>query len=149
MSFTMHQVRPLILASLLLGLASSPVAADAYYRWIGDDGVTHYGSRPPEGVQAEKVDTYGKGKPANARKNNASAPSEQQSAAGSQADEQRQIVAQRKQQCDEEKARLKSLQTPGTRLKMKQDDGSSRFLSAEEVAKEISSSKEFINQACN
>lgn len=149
MSFPMHQVRPLILASLLLGLVSSPVSADAYYRWIGDDGVTHYGSRPPEGVKAEKVDTYGKGKPANSSNSNAAESSAQQGATGAQTDEQKQIVAQRKQQCEEEKSRLKSLQTPGTRLKMKQDDGSSRFLSAEEIAQEISASREFISQACD
>lgn len=48
-----------LLATLALaaGLcaAAGPAAATEVYRWKDANGVTHYGARPPEGVEAERM----------------------------------------------------------------------------------------------
>ncbi len=146
----LKRIRPaLAVAAVAFSVLSNPViAADEYYRWIGEDGVTHYGSRPPEGVQAEKISTYGGSKRSPAKSSTYSTYDDDNKSQEGQTDEQKQAVAMRKEQCEQEKARLNKLQSPGTRIRMQSDDGSARYLTPEEVSQEINSSKEFINQAC-
>ena len=47
---------------LALGLlmAATPVLASTFYRWVDDNGVTHYSATPPEGRASEPVRTWGK-----------------------------------------------------------------------------------------
>ena len=47
-----------LLALALLGSAA-PAVADKYYKWVDDNGVTHYGTAPPEDGGSEAVRTYG------------------------------------------------------------------------------------------
>lgn len=144
------RIRPaLAVAAVAFGILSNPVvAADEYYRWVGEDGVTHYGSRPPEGVQAEKISTYGGSKKAPAKSSTYSTYDDTTKTQGPQTEEQKQALAMRKEQCEQEQARLNKLQSPGTRIRMQNDDGTSRYLTPEEISQEINSSKEFIGQAC-
>lgn len=46
------------LALALLG-GAAPAVADKYYKWVDDNGVTHYGTAPPEDGGSEAVRTYG------------------------------------------------------------------------------------------
>lgn len=48
---------PLLALALLSGAA--PAMADKYYKWVDDNGVTHYGAAPPEGGESQAVRTYG------------------------------------------------------------------------------------------
>lgn len=48
--------RPLIASALLL-LIASPVMAAQVYKWVDAQGVTHFGSQPPEGQEAATVNT--------------------------------------------------------------------------------------------
>ena len=45
------------LAAGLLAVATSlPMqAADTVYKWVGEDGTTHYGTRPPNGVDSTAI----------------------------------------------------------------------------------------------
>lgn len=146
------RIRPtLAIAAVAAAIFSTPaMAADEYYRWVGDDGVTHYGSRPPEGVEAEKISTYGgkKSSPAKSSTYSTQSDDNNQPQGGPQTEAQKQAMAARKEQCDQERERLSKLQSSGTRIRMQNSDGTSRYLSPEEINKEISSSQEFINQAC-
>lgn len=47
----------LILAASAL-LLSSSLFASSMYRWVDDNGVTHFGERPPAGTQAEEMRSY-------------------------------------------------------------------------------------------
>jgi hypothetical protein len=47
-----------LLALVLLGSAA-PAMADKYYKWVDDNGVTHYGTAPPEGGDSKTIRTYG------------------------------------------------------------------------------------------
>lgn len=46
----------LLFGSALLILASASSAAK-FYKWVDDNGVTHYGANPPQGVVAKEVNT--------------------------------------------------------------------------------------------
>ncbi len=135
-----------IAGALLLSTLTTPSYADAYYRWTGDDGVIHYGSRPPEGVKAELVNTWGEA--AGENKNGASSKNGKASSKAL-TEKQQEVVAERKQQCEEERTRLSALKSSGRRIRMEQEDGSSRYLTPEEVAEEVSKSEDFVTQACD
>ena len=135
---------PLVCAIALTVFAAGHASAEAYYRWIGADGVVHYGSRPPEGVIAEQVDTWGK----SAGENAAGSGKASKQGKASLDEQQKELAAQRKQQCDDERERLKALQTGGSRIRMTMEDGTTRYLSTEEIANEIKRSREFVDGAC-
>lgn len=130
----------LLFAFTLLASMTLPTYAEGYYRWVGDDGVVHYGSRPPVGVTAELVNTWGK----SAGGNTDSATT----ATKNLTTKQQKVVAARQQECGDEKSRLTALQSPGRRISMQQEDGTSRYLTSDEILQEISTSEEFIKQAC-
>jgi Domain of unknown function (DUF4124) len=46
----------LLLGSALLILASASSAAK-FYKWVDDNGVTHYGANPPQGVASTEINT--------------------------------------------------------------------------------------------
>lgn len=52
-------MKPIITILAAIVLASSPAAANTFYRWVDDNGVTHYAERPPEGRASEAVRTWG------------------------------------------------------------------------------------------
>lgn len=54
-----HLMKPIITALAAIMLASSPAMADTFYRWVDDNGVTHYAERPPQGHASEAVRTWG------------------------------------------------------------------------------------------
>ena len=48
--------RMIITSSLLLALSASAMASQVY-KWVDEQGVTHFGSQPPQGQQATSVNT--------------------------------------------------------------------------------------------
>ncbi|WP_028240363.1 DUF4124 domain-containing protein [Stutzerimonas azotifigens] len=46
-----------ILASTLLLALSTGVSAGQVYRWVDAEGITHFGSQPPEGQVAQPIST--------------------------------------------------------------------------------------------
>lgn len=54
---TTRTLIPLLMLALLGSAA--PAMADKYYKWVDDNGVTHYGTEPPEAGGSEAVRTYG------------------------------------------------------------------------------------------
>lgn len=144
-----HRTRSIMFSLFAFSaLAATDVAAEDYYRWVNENGTVNYGSRPPEGVKAEKITTFGK---SSGKKQNASTPAADQNNAKAQQqvdEQQKAIIAQRKKQCEEEKSRLDALKAPGRRISMEQEDGTTRYLTPEEIAKEVSTTEDFIKQAC-
>lgn len=148
MQLTINQTRGILLSLFASSiLITHSATAEDYYRWVNESGTVNYGSRPPEGVKAEKISTFGK----SAGKSNSSSANAAQSNSNAQQEaeqQQKEIIAQRKRQCEDEKARLSALKAPGRRISMEQADGTTRFLTPEEIAKEVSATEEFIKQAC-
>ncbi|WP_417787592.1 DUF4124 domain-containing protein [Stutzerimonas xanthomarina] len=50
-------MRLTILAGGLLLALSSSIMAGQVYKWVDADGVTHFGAQPPQGQQAETLNT--------------------------------------------------------------------------------------------
>lgn len=130
----------LFASTFLLASMTLPAYAEGYYRWLDSDGVVHYGSRPPVGVNAEQVNTWGK----SAGENTSPATT----ATKNLTTKQQKVVAARQQECDDEKSRLTSLQSTGRRISMQMEDGTTRYLTTDEILKEVSTSEDFIKQAC-
>ncbi|MFT5084977.1 MAG: hypothetical protein ACI9Y1_003034, partial [Lentisphaeria bacterium] len=86
---------------LLFSLVSSAAFGEDYYRWVGENGVVEYGSTPPKGVQAVKIKTYG-----NSSEIKHTDTGKKTGTAVDAEELQKQIVDQRKQQCEDEKERL-------------------------------------------
>jgi|GEM_PF-1151956 len=149
-------VKAIGFASIVCLAISSPIAlSEEYYRWLDEQGVVHYGSTPPPGVEATKVKTYGgSSKSTNTTRNTpssetkAEAPMEDLSNLPPEEVERRKKVAEaQKKVCDQEKARLAVLNKPG-RIRMKQPDGSFTYMSQDEIQSEIATTKSVINDAC-
>ncbi len=51
-------VRPIIIG-LTVVLAASTASAAKFYKWVDDEGNTHYSQRAPAGIDTEEVRTYG------------------------------------------------------------------------------------------
>lgn len=140
--------KPIAIAGLIvlpMLLATTQVSAESYYRWKDGNGQVHYGSRPPHGVEAEKIKTYGSSKPSNSRSTSSAAESTESDA---ESDLSAQLNAKRAADCKSAKERLSTLRS-SSRIRMSQEDGSaSKYLSPEEQAKEIAKSEDFINNAC-
>ncbi|WP_370977758.1 DUF4124 domain-containing protein [Agaribacterium sp. ZY112] len=133
---------------LISALISSAVSAGEYWRWQDEQGVTHYGSTPPQGVAAEKVTTHGDTAPVN---NQAAASTSTAPQAGSSDidTQKKQLQEQRKEECEQEKQRLQTLKSSGSRIRMKSEDGTTRFLTPDEIAQEIQMSNSFLKDACS
>ena len=114
-----------MLALALLGSAA-PAMADKYYKWVDDNGVTHYGTAPPEAGDSQSVRTYG---PSSDQGKEIKALQEQREAAARARDQaqQRAHEAERvaeepeavaKERCEEHRANLDILENkPVVRVK--------------------------------
>lgn len=137
------QFRTCLVVVLLGAAASHQVVAEEYYRWKDSEGVMHYGTRPPAGVEAEIINTWGESagesQPQQETENAGKSPASEQ---------QKEVIAARKKQCQEERDRLNALKTSGHRIQMQQEDGSVKYLTPEEIAREVEQSENYVNQAC-
>lgn len=126
-----------------IGLAAS---AATYYRWVDDEGITHYTSTPPSGVAAEKVTS------ASSRSPTAPAETDKTDANGAANQGEPQQTAQPAslkdpERCAQARKRMETLNTGG-RIRMATDDGSFRYLSPEDIQEEISASQQAIDESC-
>lgn len=135
---------------LMLTLSSGIWADGAVYRWEGKDGVVHYGATPPKGVKAKLIK-------ANARSSSNGTPTATDSSANASASESAEapkaklspeMAAKKTSMCQKEKDRLSALRQNG-RIRMEQADGSTKYLSVEEIAGEIAVSEQVIQDICN
>ena len=124
-----------------LPLLSGQVSAkkEEYFRWKDAKGTTHYGSTPPQGVNAAKVTT----------KSRSQVPAkEQASGVSAHEDTISKATHERNRTCENEHKRLKTLTTPDANIRLTDANGNKRLLTAEEIAKETKASQDFIAQAC-
>ena len=147
----MIKIRPSLLAILLIGLSlgfvTSPVmAAKSYYKWVDENGVTHYTARKPYDKDAEAI-SVSTGQPRDADgqpirlEDEATGPGGQQSAASdpdANKDPERCKIAQSNLKVINENARIRE----------KTDDGSFRFLSEEEKATRKKAAEQAISESC-
>ena len=150
--------RALTLAVLTaaLALATASVHAETFYKWVDENGTVHYGERPPEGVEAERVSVVGGPDVAPGDDPYARPPAAETgpSVAEQRREERAQAREEREQNqervaaaCEAQKARLEQL-LPRPKVIMQNPDGTTRMLDDQERLDMIDESQKFVDQYC-
>ena len=142
-------------ALLGLGLAAS-LAYAAAYKWVDEQGVTHFSQFPPTGRQVETIATP-KSPPADNAPTSPSPAAEPAAKAPDQppadgtpkteAEAKQQLAAVRQENCRRARANLNTL-TTGGRLRYTDAEGTVRYLSDEERAQRVEEAQKQIEQYC-
>lgn len=120
----------LINISILLALALSTQASAEIYRWVDDNGVTHYGDRPSAGAETVRI-----------RHGKAVGPSDEEKA------ETAELAALREDQCKMAQERFEEYNS-SARLVEKDDFGKERELSSEEKLAAIAKAQSDVSAYC-
>lgn len=129
--------------SILAALATPATAGKNYYRWQDDNGITHYGERPPKDRKYEVISGLTN------LKGSAPAPqTKRPSGNGEITSSPGETVASKKnpQNCQYAKDSLQTIQR-NARIRI-QENGEYRFLSEAELAKKTADLKKLQKEAC-
>ncbi|WP_020207896.1 DUF4124 domain-containing protein [Gilvimarinus chinensis] len=130
----------LIFATLCLGGLAAQ-AAETFYKWEDENGNTHFGTRPPNGVKSTAIQPKtGHSEPVDY----SHMTPEQQNAQSSSAQAEAQKDPER---CEAARQNAEVLGRGG-RVRESTDDGSFRYLSEEEKAERLQQAQEAINESC-
>jgi hypothetical protein len=155
----------LLLATGCALASGQAMAAKQIYRWVDEDGVVHFSSRPPDGAQAAVVDASSPDQPPEAAPAPAPAPAESAAeTAGeepelSYAEQRRQERESRRQQYLEKQRerdaqcenmrRQREWVEPSTRVLVQGEDGNPRRLNDEEREELLNEAITFLEENCD
>lgn len=137
------------IAALLL---AGPVAAKEYFKWVDDNGVTHFTNSPPKDRPSEAVNTYAgsstKYDPSAANADSAEAKKEKELMEKSKTEESNaaSMKAEKCKKVEEQKNYL--VERDGTRVRMTDREGNEKVLSPEEQKAEIEKLQKFLDEQC-
>lgn len=145
-------MRRIILTSFLLALSASAMASEIY-KWVDAQGVTHFGSQPPQGQSATSINTSAAQPKKAVEQEPEPAPTFDSIADPEQAEfdkKARQEVAakeaERKKYCADVRTNLAQLENnPRVRVEV---DGEVQRLSEEERQERIAEAKTAIAENC-
>lgn len=135
----------LSLIALCFCLATAQLHASAYYRWVDENGVTHYTSTPPQGIASEKVTSSSSGSSRAAESNAAPTTDDKNKAAV--ADETDPANFKDPERCAAAEKRVETLQN-NSRIRMRSEDGELRFLTPEEIQETLEEAQQAIRESC-
>ncbi len=146
--------KPGFLLVFLLGMFStsaSLAAKEGYYRWQDEQGTLHFTQKPPIGKNYEFIRgnsaSYVGSRPANQEKQ---AESQDQAQSPSQEATQLQFAPPKDpERCAQAQRNLKSLNSPGVRIRSTDANGQSRFLNKEEIELERNRAKDAAAVFCD
>lgn len=141
----------LFIGGLLLAL-STGAAAGQVYKWVDAQGITHYGSQPPEGQAAQSINTVTGA--LRAPQPQIQPSTEAPSASDEQARIDREVKAQVAQREAERNAYCEALRTNLAQLKNNprvriEENGQARKLTEEERQGRIGETEQKIGEHCN
>lgn len=125
---------------------SLTASAGTYYRWVDDQGITHYTSAPPQGMASEKVASFTQSSSAPAPVAQAEAETDSSQSQEPQQPEP-QVSQKNSERCAIARKRVKALQS-NNRIRMATDDGEFRYLSQEDIQAELAASQKAIEESC-
>jgi len=124
------------------------------YKWVDEDGNTHYSQSPPvnnatvETIKPPgRVDTEGAIKTLDKQKQTADELREGRITAKEDKQKAEEEALEKRKKCDQAKKRLASYQRP--RVQIKNKDGSRSFVPEEERQAQIKKSQAYVDEACN
>lgn len=132
-------------ASLFL-LSSPSYAAGEYYKWVDENGVTHYGSRKPHGVPAESISVV-TGSARDAAPQSAQATSTASSASTSASESEATEIPKDPERCRIAQENMKAL-NGYARIREQTEDGEFRYLSEDEKTERKASAQKIIDDNC-
>ncbi|WP_347331163.1 DUF4124 domain-containing protein [Marinimicrobium locisalis] len=133
-------------AALMTGLAALPTLAEDVYRWVDDDGVTHFTSHPPKNRKADQLRTQtGHSEPVDY----ATQYPEEETPEQEQPREENRgpTQAERDDACQRARENLRLLEQGG-RIAEETEDGSRRYLSEEDKAERAERAQQIVEEAC-
>ena len=137
------------LTYLVLVVATS-LNAGAIHKWVDENGTVHYGDSPPAQTKSENIRVLsapsnpGKALP---RLNQPNA--NQQSAAGTSGEQPPQASAdQAREFCNLARQDLEVINN-NSRIKLKMNDGTTRYLTDEEIAERRTQAESEVERYCN
>ena len=139
----------------LIVLCTTPQSVLArMYKWVDEDGNTHYTQSPPPGdIQAEEinpppeVDTEAAQKQLEAQRKQADKLQTDREKRAELAEKEKKIAAEKEARCQAAKASQASFERP--RVNYVDDDGSRRIMGEEERLAGLARAKEQVKEACN
>lgn len=135
-----------LVAALLAGLTTLPTQAENVYRWVDDEGVTHFTAHPPKNRRAEQLRTQtGHSEPVDYSKQypDSEEPRQEQTNGQNQGPSQ----AELDDACQRARANLRTLEQGG-RIAEEAEDGSRRYLSEEDKAERAERARQTIEETC-
>lgn len=144
---------------LLVALSLSAAASGQQYRWVDKDGRVRYGDVPPAGVKATPLRPAPApaappaAKPAAEGKAPLSAEEafrkrqEEKRATEEKAEKERAEAAAKRQNCEQAKAHLRSLES-GQRIRRVNEKGEFYFIDDAERAKEAGQARQAVSEFC-
>ena len=133
----------------LVLMASMSVQAGAIKKWVDEEGNVYYGDSPPLSAKTENVRVQsapsnpGKALPRLGNKEN-----EQTTTGGAGADDQNQVPAdQAKIACDKAREDLQVINR-SSRIKLRSADGSTRYMTTEEIEERKKQAEDDVKQFC-
>ena len=133
----------------LLLMISTSLSAGTIHKWVDEDGNVHYGDAPP--VSAKTQDVRVQSAPSNPGKKlprlNDGADG-QQGATGQTAEQGNETTAaQAKEACERARSDLLVIDS-NSRIRLRQPDGSTRYLTEAEISERRSMAQEDIKNFC-
>jgi Domain of unknown function (DUF4124) len=139
---------------LLCGFIISLSTTAEMYKWVDENGNTHYSQSPPNiDVDVEKIkppakiDTESAIKSLDKQKNAADKLRDDRISAKEEKQKTEEETTRKKEECQQARARLASYQRP--RVNILNEDGSQRTILEEERQAEIRKSQDYVDKACN
>jgi len=150
------RLNPLFAAPLLAALLATPLQASDVYKWVDENGVTHYGERAPSDKAYSTVKTYGEvpggGEEAKQRLEQQRANKKASEAKDLDYAQQKKIADEqakvRAENCKGARSNLKTIQE-NARVRILGEDGEFRYLTEEERQQQVVSAKETIAENCD
>ena len=148
MHYSIYPMLVLILA-IFSSLNSTSLNASAIHKWVDDKGNVHYSDAPPAKTNSKNVRVQsapsdpGKALPRLKTPTDAS-----DQTAGGAGNEQKVSTEQASKICASAKADLEVIST-SDRIKLQTANGSTRYLSEEEIAERQASSQAEVDRFCN
>lgn len=145
---------PFVFASLLLAIGVSPALA-GMYKWVDEQGITHYSQTPPPSGNAQQIkppptpaDSEAAVKRLEAQRQEAQKRHEagQQDARESQKSAESQAI--REESCRLARQNLNTLEAH-SRVAVRDADGNMKRLSEEERQTQLSEAKKQVDEYCN
>lgn len=151
---TIFACKKLKLSFILLFLIPS-ISVGAIYKWVDEDGKTHYGSKRPETSQAEKLKIKVKEPviPAKAKedekgsKKDGEKEGDKTKPAAKEPEAPKIAAKEKRRLCNQAKTDLQRIQARG-RIRQKDADGNARYLTPQERGRLIQNAKNDIKQYC-